>query len=55
MQLPKKQKNFCCFIIAYLKSRLNFEHFEKTKKPHRLSIFDIIDSEKSALLKRYYF
>ena len=29
MQLSGKQKTFCEFFAAFLKSRLNFEHFQK--------------------------
>ena len=32
MQLSKKAKIFCCIFISFLKSTLNFEHFEKKKK-----------------------
>ena len=31
MQLSQKQKNFSEFFLALLKSRLNFEHFEKKR------------------------
>ena len=29
MQLSQKEKNFVQFFAAFLKARLNFEHFEK--------------------------
>ena len=29
MQLSKKSKIFCCSVIAFWESTLNFEHFEK--------------------------
>ena len=29
MQLSKKPNAFCQFFIAFLKSKLNFEHFER--------------------------
>ena len=46
MQLSKEPKTFCHFLIAFLKSKLNFEHFEKKKiEPHCLSISEIIDSD----------
>ena len=32
MQLAKKLKTFSQFFIAFLKSTLNFEHFERKKK-----------------------
>ena len=50
MQLSKKLKIFCYVLIAFLESTLNFEHFEKKKKPHSLSISEIIDSEKRSYL-----
>ena len=51
IQLSKKLKTFCCIFTAFLKSTLSFEHFEKNENkkksgPHRLSIFEIIDSER---------
>ena len=30
MRLSKNTKTFCCNFIAFLGSRLNFEHSEKT-------------------------
>ena len=54
MQLSKKAKIFCCIFISFLKSTLNFEHFEKKKKkkkgPSSLSISEVIDSERRAYL-----
>ena len=32
MQLSKKQKTFSQLLSAFLKSSLNFEHFQKKKK-----------------------
>ena len=46
MQLPKKQKRFCEFLSAFLKSRLNFKQFEKDDDRHSLSIFDIADCKR---------
>ena len=45
MQLCQKEKPFSPFFSAFLKSSLNFEHFEK--KDDRPSLF-ITDSEKRA-------
>ena len=35
IQLSPKQKTFCEFSSAVLKSRLNFKHFRKKDDPHR--------------------
>ena len=45
MQLSQKQKTFSEFLAAFLKSRLNFEYFEKKGDPHRFCISEITDSE----------
>ena len=45
MQLSQKQKTFSEFFAAFLKSRVNFEYFEKTDDPHRFCIFEVTDSE----------
>ena len=45
MEVSQKQKTFSEFFSAFLKSKLNFEHFEKKGDPHRFCIFDITDSE----------
>ena len=51
MQLSKKPKIFCHNFIAFLKSTLNFELFQKKKKdPYSLGIFEIIDSERRGYL-----
>ena len=44
MQLSKKLKAFCQIFSAFLKSTLNFEHFERKKSCS--SISKIIDSER---------
>ena len=47
MQLSQKEKNFVQFFAAFLKDRLNFEHFEKKKKkknPNNFCISEITDS-----------
>ena len=45
MQLSQKQKNFSRFFVGFLKSSLNFKHFEKKDDPHRFCIFVVTDSE----------
>ena len=46
MQLSRKQKTFSDFFSAFLKSSLNFEHFQKKDDPHGWYISEITDSEK---------
>ena len=48
MQLSKKLNAFCQFFIAFLKPKLNFEHFER--KESSLSISKIIDSKRRGYL-----
>ena len=48
MQLPQKKKTFSQFFAAFLKSRFNFEYFEKKDDPHSFCIFEITDSENLA-------
>ena len=36
--------------MAFLKSKLDFEHFEKKNEPHSLSISEVIDSKRRAYL-----
>ena len=45
MQLYQKEKTFSQFFAAFMKSRLDFEHFGKKDDPHRFSNFEITDSE----------
>ena len=45
MQLSQKQKTFCQFFTPFLKSRWNFEHFDKKDDVHRFCNFEITDSE----------
>ena len=45
IQLSKKQKNISKFFAAFLKSKLDFEHFEKKDDPHSFCISEITDSE----------
>ena len=46
MQLSRKQKTFSEFFSAFLKSSLNFEHFQKKDDSHRWGISEITESEK---------
>ena len=41
MQMSQKQKNFSAFFAEYLKSKLNFEQFEKKDDPDIFCIFEI--------------
>ena len=34
IQLSEKQKNFCEFFFAVLKTLLHFKHFQKKDDPH---------------------
>ena len=45
MQLSQKQKTFSEYFRAFLKSRLNFKHFETKYEPHRFSVFEITNSK----------
>ena len=46
MQLSRKQKTFSQFFCAFLKSSLNFEHFQKKDDSHSWGISKITESEK---------
>ena len=46
MQLSQKQKTFSEFFSAFLKSSLNFEHFQKKDDSHSWGISKITESEK---------
>ena len=43
MQLSRKQNTFSHFFVAFFKSRLNFEYFEKKYDPYRFSISEVTD------------
>ena len=46
MQSSHKQKSFSNLLAEFLKSRLNFEHFQKKKyHAHKFGIFEITVSE----------
>ena len=44
--LSEKHKPFSPFFLAFSKSTLNFEHFQKKDDPRSLFISEITDSEK---------
>ena len=46
MEVSRKQKTFSEFFSAFLKSSLNFEHFQKKDDSHRWGISEITESEK---------
>ena len=46
MQLSRKQKAFSEFFSSFLKSRLNFEHFQKKDDSYTWGISEITESEK---------
>ena len=48
MQLSWKENLFSAFFSAFLKSSLNFEHFQEKDDPHSWYISEIIDSEVRA-------
>ena len=50
MQTSLKLKTCSPFFIAFLKSTLNFEQFEKKYHSHSLSIQEIINCEKGSYL-----
>ena len=45
MELSKKQITSSQFFASFLKSKLNFENFEKKDDPHSFCISEITDSE----------
>ena len=46
IQILLKRKTFSTFFSAFLKSTLNFEHFQKKDDPHSLIISQITVCEK---------
>ena len=46
MQVSRKQKTFSEFFSAFLKSSLNFEHFQKKDDSDSWGISKITESEK---------
>ena len=45
MQLSQKQNNFSRFFSEFLKSTLNFEHFQTKDDSHSSDISEITDSK----------
>ena len=45
MQLFQKQNNFSEIVSAFMKSRLNFQHFQKQDHPHSFFVSEITDSK----------
>ena len=50
MQISMKMKTCSQFLIAFLKSTLNLEYFEKKNQSHSLSIPEIINCETGSYL-----
>ena len=50
MHISWKLKTFSGFFIAFLKSPLNLEYFQRKDQSHRLSIIDIINCETGSYL-----
>ena len=46
MQVSRKQKTFSHFSAEFLRSGLNFQHFQKKDDSHTWGISEIMDSEK---------
>ena len=51
--LSLKQKTFCRFFIAFLKSTWNGEHFQKKGESSSLSISEIIDARRGGYLSAW--
>ena len=51
MQTSMKLKTCSRFFIAFLKSALNLEYFEKKDQSHSLSITEIINCETGSYLR----
>ena len=50
MQISRKLKTFSGLFIAFLKSPLNLEYFQRKDQSHRLSIIEIINCETGSYL-----
>ena len=50
MQISRKLKTFSQFFIAFLKSTLNLEYFERKDLSQSLSITEIINFKKDSYL-----
>ena len=51
--LSLKQKTFSRFFIAFLKSKWNWEHFQKKGESSKLSISEIIVSKRAGYLSAW--
>ena len=51
--LSLKQKTFSRFFIAFLKSTINGEHFQKKGESSSLSFSEIIDSKRGGYLSAW--
>ena len=50
MDTSKKLKTFSQFLIAFLKSTLNLEYFERKNQSHSLRVAEIINFETGRYL-----
>ena len=57
MQMSQKQKKFSAFFAEFLKSKLNFEYFEKKGDPDTFCISKITYSENvvTQMSKKFHF
>ena len=46
LYLSKKLKTFSQFLVEFLKSTLNFEHFDEKQEPRSSCILEITDCQK---------
>ena len=53
MQVSRKQKTFSEFFSAFLKSSLNFEHFQKKDDSHSWGISEMRECEKQGYINVY--
>ena len=51
MQLSQKRKTYSQIFPPYLKSKLNFEHFESKEDPQRFCILEVKDAKNLVRLK----
>ena len=49
-EISRQVKTFSGFLVAFLKSTLNFQYFEKKDQSHSLSITEIINCETGSYL-----
>ena len=53
MWLSQKEKTFCEFFSGFLKSSLNFEHFQKKDDSHSWGISEMRECEKHGYMNVY--